>query len=64
MSDDNNKQKRGFALLSKEKVSELASKGGRRAWELGKAHKFNGAEASEAGRKGGLAAAANRKANG
>lgn len=49
------KKKRGFAALSKERVRELASMGGKAAHEQGTAHIFNVDEAREAGRKGGIA---------
>lgn len=47
------KPKRGFARLTEEQRSEIASRGGKKAWALGKAHKFTHEEAKEAGRKGG-----------
>jgi len=50
-----NISKRGFASMTAEKRSEIASKGGKRAHELGRAHKFTSEEASKAGKKGGLA---------
>jgi general stress protein YciG len=50
---------RGFASMSKDKVREIASKGGRAAHECGKAHRFSAEEARLAGRKGGLARANN-----
>lgn len=46
---------RGFAAMDREKVRELASKGGKRAHEMGVAHTFDSNEAREAGKKGGLA---------
>lgn len=49
------KQKRGFALLSKEKLAEISSLGGKASHEQGKAHEFTHEEAVEAGQKGGLA---------
>jgi len=49
------KKKRGFATLSKERVREIASKGGKSAHEQGTAHEFTSEEAKAAGRKGGLA---------
>jgi hypothetical protein len=58
----NDKKLRGFALLSKEEAAKMGARGGRRAHELGKAHTFSPAEASAAGKKGRLAAAAKRKA--
>ena len=47
------KKKRGFAGMDPAKVSEIASKGGVAAHELGRAHEFTSEEAREAGRKGG-----------
>jgi general stress protein YciG len=44
---------RGFASMSPERHREIASKAGKRAHELGRAHKWTSAEAKEAGRKGG-----------
>jgi uncharacterized protein len=49
------RQKRGFALMDPERLKKVASKGGRRAHEMGVAHTFTKAEASAAGKKGGLA---------
>lgn len=45
------KGKRGFGGMSKEKQRAIASKGGRRAHELGKSHVWNSEEAAAAGRK-------------
>jgi len=45
---------RGFASMDRKKQREMASKGGRRAHELGRAHEFTHEEAVAAGRKGGL----------
>jgi general stress protein YciG len=47
--------KRGFALLTPEKVRELAQRGGREAQKRGTAHIFTTEEAKIAGRKGGKA---------
>lgn len=49
---------RGFAALSPERRSEIASKGGVASRERGVGHRWTKAEAREAGRKGGLAARA------
>ncbi len=49
------KQKRGFALMTQEKHREIASMGGKAAHAKGTAHQFTSKEASEAGRKGGMA---------
>lgn len=48
------KKKRGFAAMSKERMREIASKGGKAAHALGTAHQFDSAEASLAGKKGGM----------
>jgi general stress protein YciG len=55
------KSKRGFAAMDLEKRREIASKGGRAAHALGKAHHFTGDEAREAGKKGGNAVSRNRE---
>ena len=47
------KKKKGFALLSKARMREIAGMGGKRAHELGRAHEFTVLEAKEAGKKGG-----------
>jgi general stress protein YciG len=57
------KQRRGFAVMDRRKVSEIASKGGRAAHAAGTAHQFSSEEAREAGRKGGYATHAKRKAS-
>ncbi len=44
---------RGFATMSKERLLQVASRGGKVAHEIGKAHKWNGFEAQLAGRIGG-----------
>jgi len=49
------KKPQGFATLSPEKRRALASKGGKRAHELGLAHTFTKEEAAAAGKKGGMA---------
>lgn len=45
--------KRGFAAMPKDKVREIARKGGQSAHRKGTAHEFSSQEAREAGRKGG-----------
>lgn len=45
---------RGFASMDPERQREIASLGGRRAHELGTAHKWTKEEAAAAGRKGGI----------
>ncbi|HVG12824.1 MAG TPA: KGG domain-containing protein [Flavisolibacter sp.] len=58
-SSSNNQQqgatraRRGFAAMDREKQKQIASQGGRAAHQLGVAHRWTSAEASEAGRKGG-----------
>ncbi|GAC1705387.1 MAG: hypothetical protein NVS9B7_10570 [Flavisolibacter sp.] len=54
------KQNRGFAAMDKEKQKEIASKGGKRAHELGTAHQWNVEEARAAGKKGGVKKKKNR----
>ena len=55
-----NIHKRGFASLDPARMKEVASSGGKKAHELGRAHRFDSVSASEAGRKGGQVRAANR----
>jgi general stress protein YciG len=45
--------KLGFAAMDPEKQREIASKGGRTAHKIGRAHRFSHEEAVLAGRKGG-----------
>ncbi len=52
---DVEKKPRGFALLDPERLREISSAAGKKAHELGKAHRFTSEEAKEAGRKGGAA---------
>ncbi len=56
------KQVRGFAAMDSAKHKAIASAGGRRAHELGTAHKWTSEEAREAGRKGGEESARRREA--
>jgi uncharacterized protein len=49
------KKRRGFAGMDPEVQREIASKGGRRAHELGTGHEWSPDEARAAGRLGGLA---------
>lgn len=44
------KLKRGFALMKPEKQREIASKGGKKAHEMGVAHRWDKDSASAAGR--------------
>lgn len=53
---------RGFARMVPELQHQIASAGGRAAHARGRAHEFTSQEASDAGRKGGLAAAKKRRA--
>ena len=46
---------RGFAAMDRNKVSEIASKGGKAAHAAGTAHQFTSDEARAAGKKGGVA---------
>lgn len=48
-------RRRGFAAMDRERVREIASKGGRAAHAAGTAHQFSSEEARIAGRKGGMA---------
>ncbi len=47
------KSRKGFAAMSREKQREIASKGGRAAHAKGTAHEWTSEEAQKAGRKGG-----------
>lgn len=49
--------KQGFASMTPEQRRAIASRGGKAAHEKGVAHQWNSAEASVAGRKGGLSMA-------
>ncbi len=53
-------KKRGFAAMTREQVSAIASKGGKAAHAAGTAHQFTSEKAKEAGRKGGNAPHARR----
>lgn len=46
---------RGFAVMDRRLVSQIASKGGKAAHKAGTAHEFTSEEAREAGKKGGPA---------
>ena len=54
---------RGFAAMDAEKQRQIASMGGRAAHRSGNAHEFDAEEAREAGRRGGLARSASRRAS-
>jgi general stress protein YciG len=55
---------RGFARMDRERVREIARRGGKAAHEAGTAHEFTSEEARVAGRKGGIASQSARKQNG
>lgn len=55
-------KQRGFGGMDPEKHRAIASMGGRAAHANGKGHQFTTAEASAAGRKGGLMSAIRREA--
>ena len=52
---------RGFASMDRDKQRAIASKGGKAAHKLGKAHQWDSLSASVAGRKGGAATHRRRK---
>jgi general stress protein YciG len=54
---------RGFAAMDPKLVSELAKRGGKAAHRAGTAHQFTSDEARVAGRKGGMATHAKRRAS-
>lgn len=47
------KKRRGFAAMTADQVSAIASKGGKAAHAKGTAHEWSSEEARAAGRKGG-----------
>lgn len=53
---------RGFAGMAPERRAELASRGGTKSQALGTAHRWTSDEARAAGRAGGLASVARRRA--
>lgn len=57
-----NKQKKGFALFSPEKLRALASRAGKKAQANGNTHKFNAETGKAAGQKGGKAVVRKRLA--
>lgn len=59
---DQVKKKQGFASMSKEDRTRIARSGGLEAQKRGTAHRFTSEEAVEAGKLGGAATAAKRKA--
>jgi general stress protein YciG len=54
----------GFATMDPALVAEIARKGGKAAHAAGTAYEFSSEKAREAGRKGGLAVHAKRRAGG
>lgn len=50
-----NIHKRGFASMSKERLAEITSQGGKAAHVKGTAHRYTPDEARAAGKKGGRA---------
>ncbi len=56
------RRRRGFAAMDPKLVSELATRGGKAAHRAGTAHEFSSEEARVAGRKGGMATHAKRRA--
>lgn len=54
-SDPPRPRRRGFAAMDRDRVKEIASKGGRAAHAAGTAHQFSSDEARVAGKKGGMA---------
>ena len=65
--NNNNNNERGFQKMRREdpeRLSEIASEGGKAAHEGGTAHEWDSEEAREAGRRGGQARAQNRQNEG
>jgi general stress protein YciG len=65
MSDNEtpkSKRPRGFAAMDREKVRAISKLGGIAAHAAGTAHEFDSSEAQEAGRKGGRAYHAKKRA--
>ncbi|MBS2011321.1 MAG: hypothetical protein JST00_00300 [Deltaproteobacteria bacterium] len=54
-TEERPRRRRGFAAMDRERVREIASKGGKAAHSAGTAHQFSSDEARVAGRKGGMA---------
>ena len=61
-AEERPRKRRGFAAMDPRLVSELATRGGKAAHRAGTAHEFTSEEARIAGRKGGLATHAKRRA--
>ena len=62
-SPEKARKPRGFAAMDPKLVSELAKRGGKAAHRAGTAHQFTSDEARVAGRKGGMATHAKRRAS-
>ena len=60
-SQPGGEKKRGFAAMDRQRLAEIARKGGRAAHAAGTAHRFTPDEAREAGRRGGFASHARRR---
>lgn len=54
-------KKKGFAAMTPERQREIASMGGKKAHELGVAHRYNKDTAKLAGHKGGLSVSQDRE---
>jgi general stress protein YciG len=54
-AEERRPRRRGFAAMDRDRVKEIASKGGKAAHAAGTAHQFSSDEARNAGRKGGMA---------
>lgn len=54
-TEERRPRRRGFAAMDRDRVKEIASKGGKAAHAAGTAHQFTSDEARVAGRKGGMA---------
>jgi general stress protein YciG len=55
VAEERRPRRRGFAAMDRDRVKEIASKGGKAAHAAGTAHQFSSDEARVAGRKGGMA---------
>lgn len=53
-------KKRGFASLSKDRLSQITSAAGKRAHALGRAHKWNSEQARRAGQTGAISRRASK----
>jgi general stress protein YciG len=59
-NQEQQKARRGFAAMSRERQREIASQGGRAAHQQGVAHEWSTDEARAAGKKGGQASGRRR----